>query len=313
MIASLAIICQIAQATTPISHAMTLIGFSSYNSYTGNNLEFGQYVMVAMPVGILTAIGWFLVCRYVWRPDVSRLSRLDYDAIKGNEGPFSKQEKIAATIYLIVVVLWLASRYLQHTSVRQPTRCSTRFTSAIPPLWPSYCCISSKWTANRFCPTRRPSPRLPPSARCCLWARCWNWAPPWPTGTSASPPGSGHTIGVFCTGVSPFMFIVVLAAMSVILTNFMSNSVTCAICMAIAMPLSTSLYSGLISPVIAAIMITIGINFAFATAPATPPVAIAADSGWISAGRLFKYGAVAGLVGIAVMLAVGLPIANMVC
>lgn len=36
MIASLAIICQIAQATTPISHAMTLIGFSSYNSYTGN-------------------------------------------------------------------------------------------------------------------------------------------------------------------------------------------------------------------------------------------------------------------------------------
>ncbi|EEG57052.1 SLC13 family permease, partial [Enterocloster asparagiformis] len=115
MIASLAIICQIAQATTPISHAMTLIGFSSYNSYTGNNLEFGQYVMVAMPVGILTAIGWFLVCRYVWRPDVSRLSRLDYDAIKGNEGPFSKQEKIAATVYLIVVVLWLApgiSKYL---------------------------------------------------------------------------------------------------------------------------------------------------------------------------------------------------------
>lgn len=118
---------------------------------------------------------------------------------------------------------------------------------------------------------------------------------------------------MFCTGVSPFMFIVVLAAMSVILTNFMSNSVTCAICMAIAMPLSTSLYSGLISPVIAAIMITIGINFAFATAPATPPVAIAADSGWISAGRLFKYGAAAGLVGIAVMLAVGLPIANLVC
>ena len=122
-----------------------------------------------------------------------------------------------------------------------------------------------------------------------------NWATALANGDIGVPPGLGTPSACLCTGVSPFMFIVVLAAMSVILTNFMSNSVTCAICMAIAMP-STSLYSGLISPVIAAIAITIGINLAFATAPATPPAAIAADSGWISAGRLFKYGAVAGLV-----------------
>ena len=69
----------------------------------------------------------------------------------------------------------------------------------------------------------------------------------------------------------------------------------------------------MISPLLPAIMITIGINFAFATAPATPPVAIAADSGWISAGKLFQYGMAAGLVGILVMLAVGMPIVNMVC
>lgn len=311
MIASLAIICQIAQATTPISHAMTLIGFSSYNSYTGNNLEFGQYVMVAMPVGILTAIGWFLVCRYVWRPDVSRLSRLDYDAIKGNEGPFSKQEKIAATIYLIVVVLWLApgiSKYLclpAYPLLNKIHQC-------YPPIVAIILLHFIKVDGKPVLPYKEAISAVPFSTLLFMGALL-ELGTALANGDIGVSTWLGDTIGVFCTGVSPFMFIVVLAAMSVILTNFMSNSVTCAICMAIAMPLSTSLYSGLISPVIAAIMITIGINFAFATAPATPPVAIAADSGWISAGRLFKYGAVAGLVGIAVMLAVGLPIANMVC
>ena len=273
MIASLAIICQIAQATTPISHAMTLIGFSSYNSYTGNNLEFGQYVMVAMPVGILTAIGWFLVCRYVWRPDVSRLSRLDYDAIKGNEGPFSKQEKIAATIYLIVVVLWLApgiSKYLcppAYPLLNKIHQC-------YPPIVAIILLHFIKVDGKPVLPYKEAISAVPFSTLLFMGALL-ELGTALANGDIGVSTWLGDTIGVFCTGVSPFMFIVVLAAMSVILTNFMSNSVTCAICMAIAMPLSTSLYSGLISPVIAAIMITIGINFAFATAPATPPVAIA--------------------------------------
>ena len=72
------------------------------------------------------------------------------------------------------------------------------------------------------------------------------------------------------------------------------------------------IYNGLVSPIVLAIMITIGINFAFATAPATPPVAIAADSGWISAGKLFQYGMVAAIVGIVIMAVVGIPIAGFV-
>ena len=120
------------------------------------------------------------------------------------------------------------------------------------------------------------------------------------------------TIGVYCNGINPNVFIIILAILSVVLTNFMSNSVTCAICMAIAMPLSMGLYAGQIVPLVPAILITIGINFAFATAPATPPVAIAADSGWISAGKLFIYGFTAALIGVIVMVLLGLPIANFV-
>ncbi len=310
MIASLAIICQIAQATTPISHAMTLIGFSAYNSYTGNSLEFGQYVMVAMPVGILTAVSWFLVCRFVWKPDVSRMSKLDYDAIKGNLGPISKAEKIAAVIYITVVILWLApgvSKYVLPSAYPF----LNKIHQCYPPMVAIVLLNFIKVDDKPVLPYKEAIAAVPFSTLLFMGALL-------ELGTVLANPDIGvstwlgETMGVFCTGVSPFTFVVVLAAMSVILTNFMSNSVTCAVCMAIAMPLSTTLYAGSINPIVPATMITIGINFAFATAPATPPVAIAADSGWISAGRLLKYGTAAGIVGIMVMLAAGLPIINMV-
>jgi len=311
MIASLAIVCQIAQATTPISHAMTLIGFSSYNSYTGNIMEFGQYVMVAMPVGILTAVGWFLVCRVVWRPDVSRISKLDYDSILANEGPLTKEEKIAAAVYLAVVVLWLApglSKYM--IPVLYPML--NKIHQCYPPMVGIILLHFIKVDNKPVLAYKDAITAVPLGTLLFMGAIL-------ELGTILASPDIdvavwlSDTMGVYCSNISPTMFIVILAALSVILTNFMSNSVTCAICMAVAMPLAAGLYNGQVNPLIVAIMITIGINFAFATAPATPPVAVAADSGWIKSSELFLYGMVAALVGLAIMIVVGMPIAGIVC
>lgn len=310
MIASLAIICQIAQATTPISHAMTLIGFSSYNSYTGNTMDFGQYVMAAMPVGLLTAVLWFAVCRLFFRPDVSRLSRLDYDGIKANLGKITRQEQIAAVIYLIVVVLWLApgvSKYICPAVYPYLNKIQQCYPPIVAILLLNFIKVDGKPVLSY----KDAVSAAPLGTLLFMGALLY-------LGTAFANEDIGvagwlsDTIGVYCNGINPTVFIVILAVLSVVLTNFMSNSVTCAICMAIAMPLSMGLYAGQIAPLVPAIMITIGINFAFATAPATPPVAIAADSGWISAGKLFAYGFAAALIGIIVMLVVGLPIANFV-
>ncbi|HIT63249.1 MAG TPA: anion permease [Candidatus Ventrimonas merdavium] len=310
MIASLAIICQIAQATTPISHAMTLIGFSSYNSYTGNTMEFGQYVMVAMPVGVLTAVAWFFVCRFIWKPDVSRLTKLDYDAIKGNEGPLTLEEKIAAAVYLTVVILWLApgiSKYIAPAAYPL----LNKIHQCYPPIVGIILLHFIKVDHKPVLSYKDAISAVPLSTLLFMGALL-------ELGTALANEDIGvsawlsDTMGVFFGGVSPLMFVIILGALSVILTNFMSNAVTCAICMAIGMPLAMGIYNGLVSPIVLAIMITIGINFAFATAPATPPVAIAADSGWISAGKLFQYGMVAAIVGIVIMAVVGIPIAGFV-
>ncbi len=311
MIASLAIVCQIAQATTPISHAMTLIGFSSYNSYTGNTMEFGQYVMSAMPVGILSAVGWYLVCRFIFKPDVSRLSNLNYDAIKGNQGNITKQEKIAGAIYLIVVLLWLApgiSKYICPAIYPTLNKIQQCYPPMIGIILLNFIKVDGKPVLSY-----KDAIAAAPLGTLLFMGALLHLGSALANADIGVATWLSDTLGVYFGNVGPTAFIIVLGVLSVVLTNFMSNSVTCAICMAIAMPLSLGMYSGSLHPMVPAIMITMGINFAFATAPATPPVAIALDSGWISAGKLFLYGTIAALVCILLMVVVGMPIANFVC
>ena len=309
MIASLAIVCQIAQATTPISHAMTLIGFSSYNSYTGNTMEFGQYVMVGIPVGILCAVVWYLVCRFILRPDVSRMKDLDFDGIQNKIGPMTKQERLAGTLYIIVVILWLLpgvtkyiapSVYPVFNAVQQ----------CYPPIVAIILLHLIRMDGEPVLSYKEAVAAAPLGTLIFMGALL-------ELGTALANKDIGLSAWLGTTfepifgNLSPFMFVFIIGVLAVVLTNFMSNSVTCAICMAVGMPLAMGLYDGRINPLVIAIMITLGINFAFATPPATPPVAVAADSGWISMGNLFKYGCIAALVCIVVMYVVGLPIANM--
>lgn len=311
MIASLAIICQIAQATTPISHAMTLIGFSAYSNYTGAEMSFAQYVIVALPVGLLISVVWFLVCRFVLRPDVSKLKTLDYDAMTSKLGPMSRQEKIAAGIYICVVILWLLpgiSKYLlpaAYPFLSQVHQC-------YPPIVAIILLNFIKVDGKAVLPYKEGLSAVP-LGTLIFMGSLLEISSAFSNEDIGVASWLSETIGAYCGSTSPFVFLVFMGALAVILTNFMSNAVTCAICMAIGMPMAMSIYNGQINPMILAIMITMGINFAFATPPATPPVAIAADSGWISLGNLFKFGSIAAVISIVVMYVIGLPIANIVC
>lgn len=310
MVSSLAIICQVAQATTPISHAMTLIGFAAFNSYTGHPLDFGQYVMVAMPVGLLVVVIWFIACKLIWRPDISRITKLDYDGLRGDLGPMSKEEKIAAIVYLIVVVFWIAPGISKYVC---------------PPIYPLLSKIQQCYPPiialillhfikvdNKSVLSYKDAIKGVPLSTIIFMGAILELG----SGFAMKDIGVGAwlstVIGSLCSGISPVMFIIIMGCASVILTNFMSNAVTCAICMAIAMPLVATIYQGLINPATIATMITMGISFAYATPPATPPVAVVADSGWISMGNLFIYGMVAAVISMLVMTLIGLPLANAV-
>ena len=68
MVVSLIVVSQIAQATTPISHAMTLIGMSTYNNYTGEVMDLHSMWVSAYRLVLLSLFygSWLLNMYLKW-------------------------------------------------------------------------------------------------------------------------------------------------------------------------------------------------------------------------------------------------------
>jgi sodium-dependent dicarboxylate transporter 2/3/5 len=101
------IVAQAANASTPIGHAMSLQGMSTYASFTGGRMEFFTFVVTLLPLGIASMVLWFAISKFLWRPDVSKLARVDFDALAATCGPVTKREKVSLFFYVACILLWV--------------------------------------------------------------------------------------------------------------------------------------------------------------------------------------------------------------
>ena len=113
--------------------------------------------------------------------------------------------------------------------------------------------------------------------------------------------------------VNPYLFLLLMVAIGVILTNFVSNAVALAVMMAVAMPLATSIYAEALSPMLVALLVINAVQNAWATPPGTPSAAVAADYGWLDLGRMFKWGMLAACINIFVIFGIGTAMGFILC
>ena len=86
----------------PISHATTLQGFSFYESFTGEAMDFFTYCAIGTPVSIVSYLLFFLMVKFIWRPDVSMLTGINYDALQSTVPPMTKKEKWSIFFYIVL-------------------------------------------------------------------------------------------------------------------------------------------------------------------------------------------------------------------
>ena len=91
---------------TPISHAMSIQGMGLFKDYTGQSIDFFTFCGVLLPVSTVCILLYWLISKYIWRCDVSCLSKVDFDTLAGSIGPMTRREKYSAIIYLLVIVFW---------------------------------------------------------------------------------------------------------------------------------------------------------------------------------------------------------------
>ncbi|MEE0697849.1 MAG: SLC13 family permease [Oscillospiraceae bacterium] len=297
------VVSQLANGSNPISHAVTTQGFSLYESYTGEPMDFFLFCAIGTPISVVSSVVVYLLVRLVWKPDVSSFSGIDYDMLAASCGKVSKREKWSVAFYCACVVLWLLpglSRYI----LPSVYPILSKISNCIPPLialflmnfitvdgekildwgdavkavnWPTFLFIASIMGLGSFMGE--------PEAGISEWL--------------------SQILSPVFSGVHPTVFLILMVLIVNVLTNFCSNSVALSAVYTVALPLCMSVYEGMLEPMLLSMLITSAAQNGWATAPATPAAAVAYASGWGDSKTILKWGMLILLIQMAIGLTLG--------
>lgn len=310
LVCSLVIIAQIAQAATPISHAMTIIGMSTYTTYTEGTIDFLEYCALCLPIALLSLVAWCLISRFMIKPKTDRLTSIDYDSIKATLPEKSPQERIAAIIYIVVIISWALPGLAKYVFPKATflTKINQNYVPIIGIVLLQVIKINGE-----------PVYQFKEGLKNVPWSLIFFMGAILALGSAFNNSDIGMSawlsasIGPAVSGMSPTVFLVVITCATMLLTNVMSNAVCIAVMHAVAMPLIATVFAGQIPPALASMLITTSASYAFATPPATPPAAIAADSGWLPPKRMLLYGFLETVAAILIACLVGIPLGRAIC
>lgn len=313
IILGLAFTAGIGSAVTPIGHAIILIPIQFLFRDTGIHLSIVDYSIFGVAVGVVIFLFMMLLFLFFYKPDLSRLKSFDVDSLRKDVQPFSRQEKIAAGVFMGVIMIWLLQSILvnvPHQAVRAAGVYLNKLGTAVPALMGVVvlCMIHVDG---------KPVMNFKDSAANGV---------PWPgllfngavLAISAAlvleAVGISNflitSIAPLVNNMSPILFILTVVALCTILTNFASNTVCATVFYSIAAPIAIAM--GSINIVALAAMIGAAASYAYATPPATMPTAVVAGTGWVNVTDMFKYGFPLALLSILALIAVGYPIANII-
>lgn len=296
---------QLGNGSTPISHAVTIQGIGLYASYVpGSELDFFTLMGVLMPIAVIALIACWLIFRWVWRPDVSCLSSVDFDALRATVAPMDSRERWSAIIYGLAVFAWMLPG-LSKVFFPALNPALSKINNLYPPIVALLILQLVRLEDDK--------PVL--SYKDALANVNWNTVVfigcIMCVGAAVSNEASGIkdwltlVMEPVFAHVPAAVFTLIIVAVGVILTNFISNAVAVAIMLAIALPLATGVYNGVINPVVIGLLAINAVQHAWATPPATPSSAVAAGYGWLDTGNMFKWGMVVAFVNIFIIYGVG--------
>lgn len=297
------------QGMTPIGHAHPVLAMTVLEGATGYQMAYGDYMLFAIPTGLVIIALTVLYFRFVVKMDVSALSSADTEKMKSELGPMTKREKITGIVFIIVVFCWLAPAIFKPFAPAVADYFNTVLGTVVPPMAAVIFLSLMKVDGTPLCNFKEASTKGVP------WGMCFFVGSTVVLSGCLSNEATGITtwVGQVLSGVSgnlaPVVLILFFAAFAVIMTNFTSNAVTATLVTTIMLPVALAMPT-VLNPYAMSAVIGSAANNAFATPLATATITIIAGSGWVTTKNTFKHGMVIALVAILVFVVVGYPLAN---
>lgn len=112
MICGIAFCGGTAAATTLPFKLGPLVWLESYTQVTGVDIPYVKYVLFALPLCVLAVVAYTLIMRFVFRPDVSALKKINENFVNTDSLKLNKNQKIAFAFIFLLMVLLLAPSFL---------------------------------------------------------------------------------------------------------------------------------------------------------------------------------------------------------
>ena len=94
-------------------YGTALIMLSSFQGMSpqSGSANFTLYMLAVIPVTLLLFCEYFLICKYIFKPDISCLNRVDTSKLVG-EGEMGLQQKIVVAVFVLIIAALLLPTFL---------------------------------------------------------------------------------------------------------------------------------------------------------------------------------------------------------
>lgn len=291
---------------TPIAHVFPIMALGFYSAATGKSIAYGDYMLFAVPVGLICFAALMLIFRFVLKPDMSKVANLDFDALEKTIPPMEKYEKMVLSICVAVVIMWIVPGFLKSSFPGIYQFFKNQGTAFPPLVGASLLCLL----------TLEGKPLLDfkeAVSKGVDWGSIIMAAGTLALGAAMTNKTVGitawisQTIAPLLQSASAATMVLFIIAWASIQTNVSSNMVTVTVVTAIAIPLCNAT-NGAINTAVVCALIGMIASYAYATPPAHPAVALAIGAEKTTTGQVLKLGITMMIIAVLVTVAVGYPL-----
>ena len=305
MMLGIFIMAEGAMFMTPISHVLIPNVFGWIEEGFGVTVSYGQFSAIFMLCGLIWFIAFWLIFRYLMKPDVSGLVSLDLDKLKKSVPAVSLQEKIVGLVYGIVIIIWLCPGLVKMIGLTTVGTWMSKLGTAIPAVI----------GAAVLCAVHvdgKPIIDLPAANRKIGWNSVY---------MMTAVMGTAYIFGLESCGVTawlgqafapimenmnPTMFVLAAIIFELVMTNCVSNTLSCSM-YNVLIPLAMSV-SG-VNPIALGLIIASACYVAFGMPSACPAASLHGD--WTPVGYQMKWGWLSAAISVPIFMCVAYPLCCM--
>lgn len=287
MTMGLVITASISGAMTPVAHVFPLMALSIYESITGQAISYAAYMAGGIPAALVSVAAMMLIFRFLLKPDTSSIQKIDIQSMKCSLPKAELEERLTVGVFATVVILWVVPDLVKGLIPEIAAYISSFGTVGPPLLGAIVLCV--------LCPKGKPLLELSEAVKTIPWTSLFMAASALALGSAMTNADIGlsawlkEAIAPSLSGLNGMLLILLVVAVTGIMTNVGSNMVTVTIMTTVAVPIALSLGES-VNAMALAVVIGMMSTYAFATPPAMTTVVLGTGSGWTTNAQMAKYG-----------------------